>query len=908
MRKKSWVGLSVFLISLALGAQTFDVHHQINWATTNQYMWGPNDTAWTLNINQPIFQYSIDENNTLGDISHTILGDYGAEIDLHTYLMMGSDFSAYGFSSGSVDVSYPVDIQLSFPSAGTPIPGQYFPIHSDYSVLPGWDLTTHFPETGVINLDLDYGLSVQATATICVVSCFTTNLLDVNIPDDSVTIFEINAYTGMSTYPCIENGYPAICQSQVIPLVLNNIGGIGLNLFADIPYIETTDYLGSDKCLYAKGQDYYLTLSLDILTFLGFLADALPSPELQDLLDLNSGTIDLGSGMTLGYEIISTALLSMDNYLHQNFSFCPTIYTELTFPQALDYFELNPATGDTVQVGTNDTIVFKVANDLYIRWPCFGVDHFDPSIRHWMHNDFRNHTWDSLTFSFTLEAFTFTLYIPFFAPNPSFETPTFCVENPQGGEICFENIYVETQPLTNEDLTITIGPLFSTTIPLGYIPVTWFDKTWELCCFDTLSFPSVHLASGPFMTLNIIGDTVLCNGDTTGVIIAHVENGAGPYTFTWSTGAMDTHMWNNDSIMVSAGPYSVTVSDAGGCTLSDAVNVFENSPIHIQLTKEDVRCEHDSTGAIYATVTGGTPGYSYYWTPGGATTQNYTNIPAGTYVLLVTDTFGCTAKDSIVVVELYPKPPVNVNITPLEGCDPLLVYFSETNPPAVSYVWSFGDGSYDTLQNTSHLYDSAGVYDVVVTVTNQYDCDSVLYLNDIITVHPKPVANFDAVPDTVYSMIDPSYTVLFNNQSEGYNQSVWDFNDPNSPFNISMDNNTSHSFSGEGVYNVILIVSNEYGCLDTISKPVVILDDVLTVPNVITPNNDGFNDQFVVKNLEKYPENELFIYDRWGKLIYHAKPYKNDWDGKDHLAGTYYFVLYPNRYEKKFDGTITIIK
>jgi len=908
MKRKNWVGIIGILVSMVTYAQTFDVHHQISWSTTNQYMWGPNGTSWTLNINQPIFQYSFNEDNTIGDISHTILGDYGAEVDLHTYMMMGSDFSVYGFSSGNVDVSYPADIQLTFPSPGTPIPGQYFVVHSDHTVLPGWDLTTHFPESGVINLDLDFGLDIEATATICVVSCFSTTLLDISVPDDSMTIFEVNSYTGMSTYPCIQNGYPAICQSQVIPLVLNNIGGIGLNLFADIPYIETTDYLGTDKCLYAKGQDYYLTLSLDILTFLGFMADALPSPELQELLDLNSGTIDLGSGITLGYEIISNALFSMDNYLHQDFSFCPTIYTELVFPQDLDYIEINPTTGDTVQVATNDTIIFKVGNDLYVKWPCFGVSQFDPPIRHWMHNDFRNHTWDSLAFSFTLEAFTFSLYIPFFAPNFSYTSPSFCIELPEGEQMCFASIDIETEPLTAEDMTITIGPLFSTVIPLGYIPVTWFDETWELCCLDTLSFPSVHLESGPFMTLEIIGDTVLCNGATTGVIIAEVENGAEPYTFTWSTGEGGTHTWNTDSITVGAGSYGVTVSDAGGCTLFDEVDVFENSPIYIQLTKEDVRCENDSTGAIFATVTGGTPGYSFYWTPGGATTQNYTNIPAGMYVLLVTDTFGCTAKDSIVLIELYPKPPVNVDVSPMEGCEPLLVNFSETNSPAVSYLWLFGDGTHDTLQHTSHVYDSAGVYDVVLTVTNEYDCDSVLYLNDIITVYPKPIAEFDASPDTVYSMIDPTYTVFFTNLSEGYNQSLWDFDDPASSFNSSTEQNPTHSYSAEGVYNVILIVTNEYGCTDTTTYPVVILDDVLIVPNVITPNNDGYNDKFVVKNLEKYSHNELYIYNRWGKLIYHASPYMNDWDGAEQPSGTYYFILYPNRYDKKFEGTITVIK
>lgn len=906
-------GIFVLLFFFLLSGQTFDVHHQINWATTNQYMWGPNGTTWTLNINQPIFQYELNESTTIGQIEHTFLGDYGAEIDINTYLMIGSDFSIYGFSSGSVDVSYPVDIQLTFPSTGTPIPGQYFPVFSDYTVLPGWDLTTHFPETGVVNLDLDFGLNVEATGEICFIGCMTVPLLDISVPNDSMTIFEVNTITGNSIYPCFQNGQPAICQSQVVPLILNNIGGIGLNLFADIPYIETTDYLGSDKCLYAKGQDYYLTLSLDILTFLGFMGNILPpptGPAIQELLSYNSGTIDLGSGITFGYEILSNVLLSMNNYLHQDFTFCPTIYTELVFPQSLDYFELDPATGDTVQVGTNDTIVFKVGNTLYVKWPCFGVNEFNPPIRHWMHNEFTNHTWDSLAFTFSLDAFTFTLNIPFLAPLPSFEVPPLCLDYPENNteQICFSQTEVQTNPVFPEDLTIIIGPLFSLNIPLGYIPITWFKETWELCCFGVHSFPPVHLQSGPFMTMSIVGDTVICYGDSSGVIIAQANHGAPPYTFIWSTGVVDSHTWSSDSIVGTAGYYAVTVTDGGGCTLYDDVQVIDNPAIFIQLTKEDVHCENDSTGAIYATVTGGTPGYTYYWSPNGATTQNNVNIPAGMYILLVTDTFGCTAKDSILLVELYPKPPASALIAPTEGCAPLAVTFAETHQPTVAYHWSFGDGASDTLQSTTHVYTEAGIYDVILTVTNEYDCDSVLYLNDIITVYPSPLADFEAIPDTIYSMQDPSFTVYFNNLSQGYTQNTWYFGDSLSPNNTSTETNPYHSFSSEGTYYVMLVVVNEYGCTDTLIKPVVVIDDILTVPNVITPNGDGFNDYFVIKNIDKYPHSELYIYNRWGKLIYFASPYKNDWDGKEAGAGTYYFVLYPHRYEKKFEGTITIIK
>ncbi len=85
----------------------------------------------------------------------------------------------------------------------------------------------------------------------------------------------------------------------------------------------------------------------------------------------------------------------------------------------------------------------------------------------------------------------------------------------------------------------------------------------------------------------------------------------------------------------------------------------------------------------------------------------------------------------------------------------------------------------------------------------------------------------------------------------------------------------------------------------------------IEIPNVITPNGDGFNDVLVIKNLDKYADNNLLIADRAGKIVYDKNSYQNDWDAQNLPDGTYYYILsYKNKNNSKgvIKGLITIIR
>ena len=95
--------------------------------------------------------------------------------------------------------------------------------------------------------------------------------------------------------------------------------------------------------------------------------------------------------------------------------------------------------------------------------------------------------------------------------------------------------------------------------------------------------------------------------------------------------------------------------------------------------------------------------------------------------------------------------------------------------------------------------------------------------------------------------------------------------------------------------------------LDSADAYIGFLDCIIVVPNIFTPNGDGQNDNFVIYNLDKYPNSQLFIYNRWGQKIYKSDDYLNNWDGENYSDGTYYYILL--RPEKKsVQGYFTMIR
>lgn len=98
---------------------------------------------------------------------------------------------------------------------------------------------------------------------------------------------------------------------------------------------------------------------------------------------------------------------------------------------------------------------------------------------------------------------------------------------------------------------------------------------------------------------------------------------------------------------------------------------------------------------------------------------------------------------------------------------------------------------------------------------------------------------------------------------------------------------TVTGFNVLGIYH--FINTNTLGCTDTLV--VTVIQPVLTIPNIFTPNGDGKNDVFEIKGLESYPGSSLLIFNRWGNEVYSSTNYQNNWDGSNLAEGTYYYLL-----------------
>lgn len=211
--------------------------------------------------------------------------------------------------------------------------------------------------------------------------------------------------------------------------------------------------------------------------------------------------------------------------------------------------------------------------------------------------------------------------------------------------------------------------------------------------------------------------TNICNGND-GSVTVLVSGGLGDYSYVWSTGFTETTSNQYSSLSdLSAGTYSVTVTDANGMTQTTSITLNPNpagSPV-IGFSGTDPVCFGSDNGTITTTITGGTLPYSYLW-DNFVTIPNQSGLHGGQYSLTVTDSFGCSDVDSI---ELVDPLPLYTSTNLLEGtcvgsCNGSseIIINESTGTPPYSIEWSDGE----TTATAINL--CAGINSVLVTDAN----------------------------------------------------------------------------------------------------------------------------------------------------------------------------------------------
>jgi len=358
---------------------------------------------------------------------------------------------------------------------------------------------------------------------------------------------------------------------------------------------------------------------------------------------------------------------------------------------------------------------------------------------------------------------------------------------------------------------------------------------------------------------NITGSTAL-----TCSITAINVTATGGATYAWDGGTTPNSASNS---FTTPGTYTVTVSTVNGCTGTTSITISQDvTPPSVVITNTTgssvLNCV---TTGVNVTASGGA---SYHW-DGGATPATGSNSFAlpGTYTVTVTGSNGCTATDGITITQEEPVVLSLVSVSP----DHCAQGIGEATVSAVG-----GSGSYTYTWDGTPLGASvnnlfAGTYQVVASDGQCNDMIAVVVGNV-----SGPTAVFEPVPDTMFSS-NPVFS--FHNGSSNASTYLRSFGDGNS----STVESPTHHYYGEGRgFAVSLEVTDSYGCKDTVSKVVTIIEDLnIWIPNSFTPNGDGINDVFkrsgVGYSVKGY---ELTIYDRYGKQQFYSNEFDKGWDGR----------------------------
>ncbi len=413
-------------------------------------------------------------------------------------------------------------------------------------------------------------------------------------------------------------------------------------------------------------------------------------------------------------------------------------------------------------------------------------------------------------------------------------------------------------------------------------PVSFESATTDVSCFGS--------ADGTASVVNIDGPNTQYN-------IKWGPNAGGQTTAT-ATG-------------LSAGTYTVTVTDNKGCFISNSVAVAQPAALKINAKTKDAGCSGEQTGFIVLNAEGGVPGYQYQWS-NGATLAQLNDIGAGEYSVTITDSNNCELIQAIRINQPEPiKPDLTAQDVTCFGRQDGLISI-QTNGGTPPFKYSLDNIEYKGTRTFIGL--PAGNYTVFVKDAN--DCTTA---GQVVVGTPLEFV-VDAGEDRTLILGDSlQLEATSANPAPGFVEYIW-----TEPYAGTLSCTECTNPWASPMYSIIyeLLGIDSKGCESTdlirvnVEKP-----RVAMVPTGFTPNNDLTNDLLVVHGMEGTLVKTFRIFDRWGELLYEDKDfYVNDtargWDGtfrgKPMNGGVYVWYLeveYPyDKAEATFRGQTTLIR
>lgn len=420
--------------------------------------------------------------------------------------------------------------------------------------------------------------------------------------------------------------------------------------------------------------------------------------------------------------------------------------------------------------------------------------------------------------------------------------------------------------------------------------------------------------------------SVSCPGGNNGSVSATATGGTSPYTYLWNN-AQPGATINS----LAAGTYVVTVTDANNCSAAQSVVLIQPQPFVLTDSIVPAKCSGSADGAVYLTVSGGTPGFSYAWS-NNTNNQNLTNVAKGNYFVVVTDANGCTAQKAysvlgstaIVATISGNNPDCHGNATGFAvvsaggGTQPYSYQWNTTPPQSgVMGIKLLGDVPYTVTVNdangctataniqlvdptpivvttsptNTHCYNSSdGSVEIIATGGSgvyQYSLNNVYQPSNILTGLPAGdytaivQDNFGCFGSQNFTVQQPGAItvdagpdmVSVRGQTVTLNGTA---SSPNGiigyvwtpDVSLSCTACQSTNATPDSTITYYLIATDGDSCSNSDSVIIVVKTKVqYFIPNSFTPNADGLNDYFEVDILGA--ENlEVSVFNRWGEQVY----------------------------------------
>jgi len=380
------------------------------------------------------------------------------------------------------------------------------------------------------------------------------------------------------------------------------------------------------------------------------------------------------------------------------------------------------------------------------------------------------------------------------------------------------------------------------------------------------------------------------NNVSAGRLQAVAESGISPFSYTWSNGSTEMQASN-----LQAGSYTVTLVDSWGCSANATISIEQQNDLEISVSTTEVSCFGESNASATVVALRGEPPYSYTWS-NGANSAFLQNIAAGRYSITVTDANMC-AKAETIVIEQPDKLMLESNVKPI-SC------FGKTDG-SIALNAEGGNQPYSfSIVMNEHSYSGnylsglpAGTYTLEVT-----DVHGCMTTNTIQLVEPEQFTSSYSVGMPSCSGNNDGFIEISATGGTKPYMYGWDSYYSDVPMITGLR---------QGQYSVSVVDANK--CTYQVAS-ITITDmagDCIKIPNVFTPNGDGVNDTWIIENIEMFPDATVYVFNRWGQMLYKGTGKDEPWDGsyRGHYvpAGTYLYIVDLYQKTEAYKGTVTVI-